>query len=82
MGEEGEEESECPRRVRKHCGNRSSGERIEVFDTSIPQTREYGDIYPLDSFSLSHLDLGYSGLSFSSPRLLFAQPQKTRHTFA
>jgi len=77
MGKEGKEESQCPRRVRKHCGDRTSGERIDVFSTSIPRTREYGDIYPLDSFSL---DLGFSGLSFSSPRLLFAQPKKTRHT--
>jgi hypothetical protein len=77
MGEEGKEESECPRRVRKHRGDRTSGERVEVLSTSIPRTREYGDIYPLDSFSL---DLGRSGLSFCSPRLLFAQPKKTRHT--
>lgn len=33
-------------------------------------------IYIRWTFSLSHLDLGFSGLSFCSLRLLFARPKK------
>jgi hypothetical protein len=45
--------------------------------SAILRTREHGDIYPTDSFSLSRLDpLGVSGLTFSNARSVIRARQK------
>lgn len=50
-----------------------------MFSTSIPRTREYGDIYPLDIFSLASRSRLFRFILLQ-PALAICATQKTRHT--